>query len=456
MILGAGLAGLSTSYHLGHERCVILEKQNKAFGHIQTDKIKGFTWDEGPHLSFTKYDYVKELFEKSVNGRFLEYEVETANYYDGNWIPHPAQSNLYAVPADLRKKCLEDFRKQREKNRESSPENYHQWLEYAYGSTFAKTFPSAYTEKYWTIPPEKLDTDWVGSRMYYPSVQDVEKGARGPLPKQTHYIKKIRYPEEGGYQSYGRILAKDANIRYGSEITGINFKEKKLILNGSETVQYDKLVNTLPLDYLISVSDAPPDVREAADTLLCTSVLLINVAANHPTARPENWFYVYDKDKYSTRINCTEKLSPNNAPEGTTGVQVEVYFSDEKPMTTSIEKIADTVVDELVEMGFVRSKEDVIYTDKKFIKWANVTFDLNRKEAHNRILSWLEKYGLGREDDDLEPTTDWDKKLKDRAGNLTSDIVLAGRFGQWKYYWTDDCVLRGKFIADQLLVQNNS
>lgn len=452
IVLGAGLAGLSTSYHLGHDRCIIFEKKNKAFGHIQSEIVRNFTWDEGPHLSFTKYDYVKELFGKSVEGRFLEYEVKTANYYQGHWIPHPAQTNLFAVPEELRKKCLEDFRKQRKETGTSVPENYDEWLRYAYGDTFAETFPSAYTEKYWTIEPKKLDTDWVGKRMYYPSVDDVENGAVGPLPEETHYIKKIRYPEEGGYQSYGEIFGKNADIRYGSEVTAISFKEKKITLNGSETVYFDKLVNTLPLDYLISISDAPAEVKEAAQTLLCTSVLLVNVAADHPTVRPENWFYVYDKDKYSTRINCTEKLSPNNAPDGTTGVQVEVYFSDEKPMQASVDEIANKVVDELVDMGFVNSKSDVIYTHKKFIKWANVTFDLNRKEAQNRILSWLEKQGLAREEDDLEPTTDWDKKLDNVKRHSKSDILLAGRFGQWKYYWTDDCVLRGKYIAECLPV----
>ncbi|REL24184.1 hypothetical protein DYD21_19585 [Rhodohalobacter sp. SW132] len=449
IILGAGLTGLSTSYHIGHDRCVLLEKKKKAYGHIQSEEIDGFTWDEGPHLSFTKYDYVKELFEKSVEGNFLEYEVKTANYYKGHWIPHPAQTNLFAVPEKLREECLADFRKQRKKDRESAPKNYDEWLKYAYGDTFAETFPSAYTEKYWTIEPEKLDTDWVGKRMYYPSVDDVENGAKGPLPEETHYIKKIRYPESGGYQSYGQIFKNGANIEYGSEVTAISFKEKKITLNDSKTLHYDTLINTLPLDYLISISDAPGEVKKAAQKLLCTSVLLVNVAADHPTARPENWFYVYDKDKFSTRINCTEKLSPNNAPDGKTGVQVEVYFSDEKPMNEPVDEIADKVVEELVEMGFVHSKEDVIYTHKKFIKWANVTFDLNRKEAHHKILSWLEKYGLKREADDLEPTTDWDAKLETVQKN-NAELLLAGRFGQWKYYWTDDCVLRGKYIAESL------
>ena len=39
---------------------------------------------------------------------------------------------------------------------------------------------------------------------------------------------------------------------------------------------------------------------------------------------------VYDEDKYATRINCTEVLSPNNAPNKKSGIQVEVYFSEYK------------------------------------------------------------------------------------------------------------------------------
>ena len=27
------------------------------------------------------------------------------------------------------------------------------------------------------------------------------------------------------------------------------------------------------------------------------------------------------------------------------------------------------------------------------------------------------------------------------------ELILAGRFSQWKYYWTDDCLLRGLQIG---------
>ena len=40
--------------------------------------------------------------------------------------------------------------------------------------------------------------------------------------------------------------------------------------------------------------------------------------------------------------------------------------------------------------------------------------------------------------------TEWNDRKEIALGKL----ILAGRFAQWKYYWTDDCVLRGKYIAD--------
>ena len=101
IVLGAGLAGLSSSFHLRH-RCHVYEKNGHPGGHIYSRNVDGFTWDEGPHVSFTKYAYVRELFEKSVSGKFNEYPVFPTNYYKGSWVPHPAQSNLYAVPEPMR------------------------------------------------------------------------------------------------------------------------------------------------------------------------------------------------------------------------------------------------------------------------------------------------------------------------------------------------------------------
>lgn len=447
VILGAGLAGISTSYHVGHENCVIFEKNSFPGGHIRSEYMDGFTWDEGPHVSFTDNEYVRDLFFKSVEGELLEYPVKTTNYYKGSWIPHPAQSNLWAVPQPLRDECLHDIlnSKERLEGVMQTPENYQRWLEAAFGKVFTNHFPKLYTEKYWTLPPEELATDWLGVRIFNPNIEQVRKGYLAPLPEETHYIKKIRYPRKGGYFSFAKPLYDGANVSLGKELVYINFTNKELHFADDTSYRYDRLISTIPLPELIKLSNAPIKVKEAASMLTCTSLLLVNVAANHPTKRKDNWIYVYDENKFSTRINCTELLSPENAPFGKTGIQVEVYFSQHKPKKKTDEFIAQQVVRELVDMELIESIDAVESYHTKWVPWANVVFDNQRRELQDTILSYLQSVGLEREEDDLEPMTKWSTKMTVKLSALN----LAGRFGQWKYYWTDDCVLRGyKFVNE--------
>ncbi|MEO0508495.1 MAG: FAD-dependent oxidoreductase [Verrucomicrobiota bacterium] len=450
LVVGAGLAGLSCSYHIGHGRCLILEGKPHAYGHIYSESLDGFTWDEGPHVSFTKNAYARDFLAESVNGEFEEYEVIVGNYFNGDWISHPAQSNLYQVPEPLRTKCLDSFLASRnELVNSSEPRDYKEWLCRSFGEVFAETFPSAYTRKYWTIEPERMTTEWVGGRVFQPSVDDVISGSRGPLDRQTHYVKKVRYPSRGGYQSYARKLFQGANIRLNAQVEKVDLKGKMLWCKDGTSYNYKKLISTIPLPSFINYCiDAPKELIDASQQLLCSSIQLVNVVAPHETLRRENWMYVYDEDKLSVRINCTEKLSPFNAPEGHTGVQVEVYYSRLKPMDLSVEEVEKRVINELIEMGIIcpdrSGGREKITAHSRIVPWANVVFHHETVGALDMILQWLSSHGLQREADDLHPLTDW-THVGSHAGG---DVILAGRFGQWKYYWSDDCLLRGKLVAD--------
>ena len=446
------MAGLSASYHLGQENCQIFEQYTFAGGHIHSERREGFTWDEGPHVSFTKHAYVRDLFAASTE--FLEYPVFPTNYYKGSWVPHPAQTNLHAVPLAIREQCLRDFRAAHGSEvpaSEQAPENYREWLEMTFGQSFATLFPRAYTEKYWTTDPQNLTTDWVGVRVHAPNREEVEQGALAPLDKSTHYISSVRYPKEGGYISFANKIAAGARITYGKKLSYISFAQKKICFaDGSET-EYEKLVSTIPLPVLILQSDAPPAVKEAAKQLSCSSVLIVNAVANHPSQRSENWIYVYDEDKLSTRINLTELLSPANGVPGKTGVQVEVYFSKYRELSVSADEAIAQVCAELVEMGLIKSKDDIDSVHSKWIEWANVIFDQPRRTAMTTVFDWLQQVGLAHEADELEPATDWDAKfLNPTLAQSDASIYLAGRFGQWKYYWTDDCVMRGKYLGERI------
>lgn len=468
LILGAGLAGLSASYHLGHEKCRVVEKKAHPFGHIHSEFLNGFTWDEGPHVSFTKSDYVKELFAQSVAGEFQEYPVRTGNYFQSHWIDHPAQSNLYQVPEPLRSACIESFLQAGEIPNADEPAHYQEWLDRSLGKVFAETFSAAYTRKYWTVSPDKLTWKWVGPRVFRPKPEDILAGSQGPLPSQTHYITQVRYPTNGGYQAFAGKLAAGAHVKLNAEVTGIDLSRRVVHLAEKE-VAYSRLINTLPLPTFIDLCvGAPAEIRAAAEALSCSSLLLVNVEVAHPTARSENWIYVYDEDKWSTRINCTELLSSGNAPKGRSGIQVEVYFSRYRSQTVLDAEIAEQVVGELIEMGLILPSQlshsfplpnadegtldyptippGTVRSHTRKVPWANVIFDHAREPALDVIWNWLEQFGLAREADDREPFTNWSETPHFKPGAL----AMAGRFAQWKYFWTDDCVLRGRAIAGEV------
>jgi protoporphyrinogen oxidase len=452
-IIGAGLSGLAVADHIAKKGMAyeLYEAKSHGGGHIHSEVVDGFTWDEGPHVSFTKYDYVRNYFAANCNQKFLEYPTNPTNYFEGNWIMHPAQSHMYAVPEPLRSECVKDVVRIREElPADYQPENYQEWIDYAFGKTFAKVFPKIYTQKYWTTEPANLTTDWIGKRIYFPEITDMVESAKEPLSKQTHYISKVRYPKQGGYYAYIKSVEERLKIKYNKHLQYISFADKELLFEGGERIVFDKLISTLPLPQVIINSDAPDDVKQYAAMLKCSQVLIVNVVVTHPPAVKNHWIYVYDENFYSTRINFTDLLSPENGELGKSGIQVEVYFSTYHQRTKSIEDIVKKVLDELIKMKLIENEAAIQSFHSKWLDWANVIFDNERIEAQDKVFNWLEGMGMAREEDDLQPMTDWDTKPEKPLGN----IILAGRFAQWKYYWTDDCVMRGKYIADNITADN--
>jgi protoporphyrinogen oxidase len=449
LILGGGLSGVSASFHIGHSRCLLIEKSHRLFGHIGSEKIGGFIWDQGPHVSFTKSDYVRQLFSDSVSGDFEEFEVCIRNYFNGQWIDHPAQTALYQIQEPLRSDCVQSFLQSRFRKTEQEPKNYLEWLEASVGEQFAKCFSAVYTRKYWTVEPNDMSTAWIGGRVLSPSVEDFIAGSKGPLKRSLHYINKVRYPRIGGYQQFAEKMAKGCNVRLGTEVVHIDLVNQEVYLGSGEKIKYSKLVNTLPLPVFVQIcGGVPHHVREAVSLLSCTQLLLVNVEIPHPSLRPEHWIYVYDQDKFSTRINTTEMLSKVNAPKGWTGVQVEVYFSKHRPMLLNPDEIAARVMQELVQLRIADPSRylsgQVPRLHTRFAPWANIIFNHYTKSALETIWNWLNSYGLIRSTDDIHPLRDW---------ALTSDFVqssrifMAGRFAQWKHFWSDDCVLRGRELG---------
>lgn len=442
-ILGAGVTGLSAAWHHKPQRSVIYEASDHAFGHAMSRASNGFIWDEGPHISFTQDAYARALLSETSEGELLECDAVVGSYYGGLWLPHPVQTNLWALPQPLRDLCLDGFINAASQTEiETSPAaNYRIWLERSLGEAITNTFSAPYTKKYWCCGPESLSTDWIGERILKPDLESVERGYASPPEVSSHYITRFRYPQEHGFAQFFVGLQASSDIHLNYEVAGVDLKAKQILFKNGRLISYDRLFSTIPLpDFVQLVKDAPSRVREAAMALACTSVLLVNVAVGHEPRVPYHWFYVYDEDMKSTRISQIGLLSPNNVPRGSSGLQVEVYSRSFESLRQERDVIAEQVLNELRVMGLV---DAVLHFHTQVVRYANVVFDHDRRAALEIIFEWLESHGLEREADDLAPMTDWSSAAPLRP----APISLGGRFGQWKYFWTDDCLLRGRQVS---------
>jgi protoporphyrinogen oxidase len=424
-VLGGGISGLAVSYFAGHDNCVVYEADSHYGGHVYSEEQDGFVWDDGPHVSYTKNEYIQQLFADLVGGQFEEVQAEVVNYFHGHWIDHPAQSNLHQIPEPLRTECLNSFLETRATNPDAQgpPANYEDWIRRAFGRVFADTFPAVYTRKYWTREPADLGTDWIGKRVYYPKIEDVVNGAKGPLGRSTYWVNLWRYPSKGGFFTYTHKLADGARIDAGKKLVHADFRKRELGFADGTRTSYEKLVSTLPLPLLMQcAADAPADVREAAAMLKATKLLLVRVAANHPSVRKEPWLYVYDADKISTRVSIQENFSPHNAPPGKSALSVEVCGSDFKPLPEDRSAVAQQVQKELIDMGLLEGAEAVHSVSVRYCPWGQVIYDHNRRAALDRVNKFLDSVG----------------------------VIRAGRYAQWGYMMTHDCVLRGKKVAEHL------
>jgi protoporphyrinogen oxidase len=170
------------------------------------------------------------------------------NIYHGQWIKHPAQNNLYPLPEEEKRLVIDDFmkRKPADEVMNGGKANYEDWLRCQFGDYFAEHFPMAYTRKYWMKEARQLRTEWVGNRLYQPSVDEVIAGSKAEDTRVTYYAKEMRYPQHGGFRAFFEPLAREARIQYRTRVTAIDPKERVVTDSEGRTYKYKRLITSAP------------------------------------------------------------------------------------------------------------------------------------------------------------------------------------------------------------------
>jgi len=85
-------------------------------------------------------------------------------------------------------------------------------------------------------------------------------------------------------------------------------------------------------------------------------------------------------------------------------------------MDVDADSLVDLVIKDLIRIGLLKEDENIIHAEAKFIKHANIIFDLDREDALPIVHKWLDEIGIN----------------------------YVGRFGEWGYHWTDEAFKSGE------------
>lgn len=427
-ILGSGMAGYGAAYGLNAEgiESVIYDKNTYYGGHTASHQYdSGFTFDEGPHISFTEVDRIQKLLAENVNFQYETIKAYVNNYWQGHWIKHPAQCNLHGLPTDLVVKILQDFI-QVQNTDYGEIKNYADWLRASFGKTFAATFPMEYTIKYHTTTADNMSTDWLGPRLYRPNLEEVLRGALTSNTLNVHYVNNFRYPSRGGFVSYLKpFMSQQPDLRLVHQLTHLDPQQQTLHFSNGVVDTYEHLISSVPLPDLIPmIAGTPADVLAAAQKLACSTAVIVNLGVNRPDLLDAHWTYFYDRDVCFARISTPYRQSPNNVPDGAASLQVEVYFSQKyRPLDRAPKEWIQPVINDLIRCGILREDDEFLFKNALLVPYANVIFDLERTDALKIVHGYLDDLG----------------------------IAYCGRYGEWAYIWTDESFISGEKAAQKVL-----
>lgn len=420
------MAGFGAAYRLHAEgiKPVMYDKNAYHGGHTASFRDSNFIFDQGPHISFTKDPRIQDLFADSVGQMYETMQVNLNNYWRGYWPQHPVQLHMHGLPEDVIINIISDFVEERQAP-ERPIRNYADWLLASFGQTFAELFPMQYTRKYHLTTAENMSTDWLGPRIYQPSLEELLRGTLSPSAPTIHYITHFRYPTAGGFMSYLKKFVPMGNLKLNHELVAVDPRLRQLRFSNGVVAGYDMLVSSLPLPELIRmIHGVPRDVRDAARRLACSTCVLVNVGINRDDLSNSHITYVYDEDLCFTRLNFPHMFAPDNAPRGFGSIQAEVYFSDKyKPLTSAPEDWTEPVIRDLRRIGLIREEDQVVFRDARLLRYANIIFDRERTDALKTVHGYLDDIG----------------------------IAYCGRYGDWGYMWTDESFKSGEKAADRAL-----
>ncbi|WP_060930176.1 protoporphyrinogen/coproporphyrinogen oxidase [Lachnoanaerobaculum saburreum] len=432
VILGGGLAGLSTAYYLQKfdwvDSIKVLESEDRIGGLAKSLFYDGYTYDIGPHIIFSKN---KEILNELLD--FIEVgtnKIKRSNeiYYKGKLIQYPFENDLSKLPKDDLEYCIRAFDSNPYEN--YIPQNMLQFFLKTFGEGITNVYLRPYNEKIWKFDPSCMNTSMV-ERIPKPTKDEIRRSASGETIEGYLHQLYFEYPSTRGIGAicegiYSKLDTDKCEVLLNSRVIKVSKSDTyyKINTDSGKCVEGELVISTMPVHDLVDATeDVPKYVIEAKDDLKYNSILIAFVRTPYDMYGEHYAYTVPDKNIIFHRISKMDFLGESYHRDGEATFMVEITYRDGDVFSNMTDDaIREKIAKGFVDINIAKNANDVEVLNMTRHKYAYVIYDLN----HTTNIDVIRKYY---------------RELS---------ICLNGRFGNFEYWNMDKVLEESKKLSERL------
>jgi protoporphyrinogen oxidase len=443
VVLGGGVAGLSAGYVLSRAGLdVALCEKDAAVGGLSKTIVRGeYRFDLGGHRFFTKNRQLEDFLKELMGEEFIVAPRSSKIYLRRRYFDYPLKPTnaLFGLGLGTTVRIILDYTLERIKNIFRNPEivSLEDWVVSNFGRTMFNLYFKEYSEKVWGIKCDRISEEWVAQRIKGLSLTVAIREAlfKSNNRKIATLAERFLYPELG----IGRIsdrfqeeIGKSNNVYLNCSATQVNHDGTRIVSVAAKNEGSEKLligeefISSIPLTRLVTMlhPKAPPEVLRAAKELKYRDTIIVAVMIDRDKVTDLTWIYFPERKIPFGRIHEPKNWSMKMAPPGKTSIVAEYFcFEGDDTWKTSDRKLAETTIENLVKLGFIR-KDEVIDSTVLRIKKAYPLLEVGYRQKYDKIIGYLRKF---------------------------ENLQVIGRGGMFKYHNMDHAIETGIKAAENLL-----
>ena len=415
LIIGAGISGLTFANYAKKDYLVI-EKENEVGGYCRTIKRNGYVWDYAGHFFHFKTEEFKRKFLDKMGKRDLVHNNKcTKIIYKKSFIDFPFQTNIHQLEKEEFIDCLYDLFNKTEKDKY---DNFLDMLYGKFGKSIVLKFLKPYNEKLYACDLKELDVDAMGRFFPYADKEAIINNMKNN--QVNSYNSTFLYPVNGA-GSFIQILYDSVDkekVLLNTSLISIDSKKHMASLSNGEEIEYEYLINTMPLNRFLSILG---NHDKLVDEMSYNKVLVFNLGFDKasPLCKKEHWLYIPSKEANYYRVGfynnilSQEKLS----------MYIEIGFSKKSV-------IDEKTIKEQLKLTLQNLEKDgIIDKSMKLVDYCTIVMDPAYVHVNTKTV----------------------KKLNKLKEDLAKEkIYTIGRYGAWIYNSMEDSMVAAKELAETI------